>query len=454
VNTIAIAPGRPSRSRRVARIVAAFVATALAVLGLLLAGSQTSHASENMGVCYGTPLVTTSNQPASVAMPNRSASVATSSNPASVRTSNPASAALDVSGPGYSTSSPTTAVSGYGYVYINNCGELPGVSFTDPHQGDFQLNSAGYANKVDHFATGSYRVYYTGLGVFGGVAHVTTYGGGQPDQCRIGGWTVSGFDEVVTIYCYDINGSLTDRRFTATYTNVAANHGYGYGYLWADQPTSASYTPDSYYQYSTAGTNNPNRIVRTSTGQYQVTMTGISGSSEDVMVSTYGWSAVGTTRCRVAGSLGQTASVSCSSGGTPVDSMFTLSYASGGNLLGAPNSPLSAPPTGSLPSAYAWVVGNGGTEPATAWRFSTPGTALWTQSYNAVLGWTTVRVPVGSGVGNVQVVAFGNATAACDLVAHGDGQSGTPDGIEVQCWDSAGNTIPGEFNLFYTGKLA
>jgi len=460
VSTTAFTPGRPGRSRRVARTVVAFAATALAVLGLLLAGSQTSHASENMGVCHAEQPFTGSDYAASFtpskdSSSNRSAAFTPSKGSSSTQ---PASFTPSKYSPfsTYSTSSPTTAVSGYGYMYINNCGMNLGVGFTDPHQIDFQLNSAGYANKIDHVGVGMYEVWFTGLGVDGGVAHVTTYGGGQPDQCRIGNWGVSGFDEMVTVYCYDINGSLTDRRFVASYTNKTTNPGYGFGYLWANDPTSAAYTPDAYYQYSTTATK-PNHIVRTGTGQYQVTMTGIAGSAEDVMVSTYGLAAGGTARCRVANSSGQTAWVSCSSGSTPVDSMFTLSYVSGGNLLGAANSPLneppiSSPPANSLPSAYAWVEGNDGVEPTAAWRFSTPGLAGWSQSYDSALGLTTVHVPVGSGVGNVQVVAFGSDTAACDLYALGDGV-GAPDGILVQCYDSAGVTIPGQFNLFYTGKL-
>jgi len=393
----------------------------LASLGLFAAGSQTSQAAENMVVCTVGPVFTV----------ERFKSV-----------------------DGYSTLNPGEAVPGYGYVYANDCGIQPGLGFTDPSQGDYQFNSAGFANRIEHVGVGVYQVYFTGLGVGGGVAQVTTYGGGEPDQCRVGYWSTSPspyFAEVVNVYCYDINGNPTDRRFTATYTNLT-KAAYGFGYLWADQPSTASYTPRSNYQFSTAGT--PNQIVHRSTGRYQVTMTGIpdSSPSEDVMVSTYGTVADGRARCRVEDSSDQTALVRCDAGGLPVDSTFTLSSAAGGNLLGAPNSPLLSRPAGPLPSAYAWVVGNAGTQPSAAWSFSTPATGSWSQSYNATSGLTTVIVPIGSTYGNVQVVAFGS-TESCDLVETGDGLGGTPNGIEVQCYDSGGNTIPGEFNLFQTGKV-
>jgi len=421
VSTTAFMPRRSSRTRHVTRIVVTFLTTALASLGLLLAGSQTSHASENMVVCYPSLPFSSSGYPVTL---------------------------------GYSTTSPKQAVTGYGYVYIDNCDtKIGSIGFTDPAQVDFQLNSAGYANKINHLGLGTYQVSFSGLGVDGGVAQVTTFGGGHPDQCRIGRWWVSGFDEVVEVSCHSLAGSLVDRPFTASYTNVVKNPGYGFGYLWADQPTTASYTPDPYYQYTTDPAGSPNTIVRTSTGRYQVTMTGVSSPQEDVMVSTYGLADVGA-RCRVAASVGQSAWVDCDAGGTAVDSMFVLTYVSGGNPLGTPNSPRFLPPANSLPSSYAWVVGNGGTQPSADWSFSTPGTDPWGQTYDPVAGVTTVTVPVGSGVGDVEIVAFGSTTAACDLVGHGDGLGGVPDGIEVQCWDSAGNTIPGVFNLFQIGKLA
>lgn len=143
---------------------------------------------------------------------------------------------------------------------------------------------------------------------------MTAYGasvGTTAVQCRVGGRNPSGSDQIVSVYCFDVVGHPVDWEFDVTYTNLKPI-GYEFGYLWAAQPGSPSYTPDSIYQYSSAGS--ANTIQRTGVGQYTVTMTGITaptGMGNSVMAKAYGspYSTPSTARCRVVGSNGPTASV-------------------------------------------------------------------------------------------------------------------------------------------------
>ncbi|NUR60174.1 MAG: hypothetical protein HOV87_16150 [Catenulispora sp.] len=348
----------------------------------------------------------------------------------------------------------TVAARGHAYVYDWDCtGDDAGLA---PYYRRYQYNSLGpnYQNRFARLGTGSYRVWFAGLGLVGGVAHVTAYGPNQSGQCKIAYWGPDNIDQAVTIYCFDANGNLVDRQFTATYTNEVASS-YGFGYLWADSPTASSYTPATAYQFSTAGL--PNTIVRTGTGKYKVTMTGLAKSAPNsaVLVSAYGVTqdaygkiTNGTVGCQVGTSAGTFATVNCFAGGTPTDAMFTLTYVGQGNILDAPNAPLiNVTPTTALPSSYAWVDGTSATAPDPTWRFSTAGPDTWAQSYDAANVITYVSVPVYSGWGDVQVVAYGTVASYCSVTSWADRSIG------VQCWSPPGKLTTTPFTVFFTGAV-
>lgn len=346
---------------------------------------------------------------------------------------------------------PTAAAHGHGYVYDGDCtGTTGGVA---PADTAYQYNSLGYQNRIARLGTGLYRVWFAGLGLYGGVAQVTAYGAGQSGQCKVGYWGPDHFDQIVTIYCFDGNGVAADRQFTATYTNETTSD-YEFGYLWANAPTVNSYTPQTLYQFSSAGS--PNTIVRTGIGQYSVTMTGISTwGTNSVLVSAYGVAydshggiTDGAVGCKVGSSGGTLATVNCFAGSTPADAMFTLTYVGQGNILGARNAPLfNAPPTTSLPSSYAWISNPSATTPDADWRFSTASLRSWAQSYDAINMITYVSVPVYSGWGDVQVVAYGAGASHCNVTSWADRSIG------VQCWSALGKPTTVPFNVFFTGAV-
>jgi hypothetical protein len=100
----------------------------------------------------------------------------------------------------------------------------------------------------------------------------------------------------------------------------------GLAFLWADEPTTASYTPELEYQYnSTGGTNT---ILRNSVGNYYATLPGFTGNGGDVQVTAYGAPA----RCKVGalggGDAGAIVKVLCfDTSGVAADEEFDLAYA-------------------------------------------------------------------------------------------------------------------------------
>lgn len=147
--------------------------------------------------------------------------------------------------------------------------------------------------------------------------------------CAIGGWQVSGDDETATVRCFDAEGAPKDQRFELLYqgrSGTFGNAAQGLAFLWADQPTAASYTPDAGYQFnSTGGTNT---ITRSGVGAYTVNIPGFDKVGGHVQVSAYGQTAA---RCKVA-DLGQDSDgahvgVICfDKTGTAADQQFSLAF--------------------------------------------------------------------------------------------------------------------------------
>ena len=97
------------------------------------------------------------------------------------------------------------------------------------------------------------------------------------------------------------------------------------GYVWADQPTSPSYVPNTAYQYNSLG--GTNTILRSRTGGYDVTFPGLGGAGGAIDLTTYGGVDV---YCAVDG-LAQVGAdehlhVDCASPAEALDVRFTLAW--------------------------------------------------------------------------------------------------------------------------------
>jgi len=102
--------------------------------------------------------------------------------------------------------------------------------------------------------------------------------------------------------------------------------GEGWGYVWADNPSASSYTPNSSYSYNSSGKSI--RINRVSTGVYKVQFRGLGGNNKaggNVQVTAYG---DGTEVCKVvnwqSGGADFNVTVRCFNNNEPVDTHYSL----------------------------------------------------------------------------------------------------------------------------------
>lgn len=192
---------------------------------------------------------------------------------------------------------------------------------------NYQWNSKGQTNTVTRTTTGTYQAKLPGWNTVGGTVLVTAYGSGS-ERCKVVSWGPSGNNTLVNVKCY--RGSTpTNTAFTLSYIkNVGLGYSHSGGYVWANDPTSASYTPSSTYRFNSSG--GVNTITRSATGSYRVRFPNLKPSNDTTtQVTAYG---SGSEYCTVSnwssdGSNGTYAYVNCySSPGNPVNTRFTLAY--------------------------------------------------------------------------------------------------------------------------------
>jgi hypothetical protein len=176
--------------------------------------------------------------------------------------------------------------------------------------------------RVFRNGVGSYIVRFTAFGSRltsnGGHAQAVALGTGA-QHCKVSGWGGSPNLDV-GVLCYSRFGDPKDVKFNVFFATPNPN----LAYAWADQPTTASYAPSSFYR------SNPNgggvSITRSSTGRYTVAWSGLALlDGGDVQVTAYGG---GNIVCKVEGWGSTSVGVRCFNPGTNVlvDSYFDIMY--------------------------------------------------------------------------------------------------------------------------------
>lgn len=209
------------------------------------------------------------------------------------------------------------------------------------------FNSAGGTNSIT-FVGNTMQVTLPGLG--NGlnsnvqVSALNTNGSGH--YCTVIDWFSSdNVDVTVNVACFNSAGSPELADFAMLYqARTVRPTGADIAFVWANQPTSPSYTPDSSYSFNSIG--GPNSITRSSPGNYTVILGDFQGYDTSVQVTAYGSAAA---RCEVAGWTGQSdgahVNVICvNSSGTPTDEYFSLTYTLGG-----------VEGSGNTTGAFAWA---------------------------------------------------------------------------------------------------
>jgi len=172
-----------------------------------------------------------------------------------------------------SASQPLTA-GAFGFAWSNGASTPPS---------DWATNTGGGPITIANTATGIYRVIFEGLGGAGGNAQVVAHGTSST-RCKVDWWSQSGSDEIVQVLCHTPAGDPINSMFVVRYGR--ANGSGPAAYLWADQPSAASYTPKLAYNYNSTGV--ANTITRSGVGTYTVELPGLGGANGNVLVTAHG----------------------------------------------------------------------------------------------------------------------------------------------------------------------
>jgi hypothetical protein len=327
-----------------------------------------------------------------------------------------------------------------GFVWNNN----PTTAGTTTPDSFYSYNSSGGAISITRNARGNYTVTFAGLGnALNSDVVVTPYGPG-PDYCVTGGWSSpNGTDVDANVYCFNKAGSLADHGFTLLYQSRASGDPTtpSVAYLWANDPTAGSYTPNLTYQYNVTG--GTNTITRNSTGSYTANLPGFTRTGGTVIVTAYGTTAA---HCQVtnwvSGSSGTNVNVTCTNAsGVAADEEFTLVYsisetagyspgsANGGAILAFRDASKTAY---DVSERYSIAIDG---EPMYS-QLLTRGSYTW--SMNVEDTWTS---------STVLITAYGAAGDYCS-VNHWISTS-TETTVYVDCFNAAGLTVNARFTATF-----
>lgn len=208
-------------------------------------------------------------------------------------------------------------------------------------------NSAGETNSLV-FIDNTFQITLPGLGngVNSDVQVSAENTNGSGHYCTVINWNSSnGKDVTVNVACFDKSGNPTLSDFTMLYqVRTVRPTGADIAFVWANQPTKASYKPDRHYSFNSIG--GANKITRSGPGNYTVILGDFGTDITNVQVTAYGNVAA---RCQVAGwqyfSDGAHVNVRCvKAANMPSDEYYTLSYTLGG-----------VEGIGHLNGAFAWA---------------------------------------------------------------------------------------------------
>lgn len=310
---------------------------------------------------------------------------------------------------------------------------------------DFIYNSASGAITVHPISRGNYVVEFDNL-YDGAPSNVQVAAYQSTGYCVVVGWTGSDTTLDALVRCFDATGVPANTRFTLLYQSRNVSFGAssaGLAYLFADQPSAASYTPLFAYQYNSTGATNT--IVRNAVGSYTATIPGLTTIGGDVQVTAYGTNAA---RCTVhswlTSSRGTKINVFCWNGsGRRADEKFDLAYAlneSFGLVTGA-----------NSPSAYAYAnfAGPGPTyTPSLSYQYNSFRTGRLTATRIGT-GTYIVSIPPGASfnTSTALVAAYGQSNLYCNLVAWDHTVS-----IEVACYGQGGGLTDSLFDVTLQGS--
>lgn len=331
---------------------------------------------------------------------------------------------------------------------------------TYPAVSTYSYNSSGGTNIINWLTTGQYRVDFPGLGsVIGGDVQVTAYGGGS-ERCKVSYWTPSGSTLQVYINCYTATGAPTNTLFTANYVRRSDHPGIEGAYVWANDATTASYTPSSTYSWNSTG--GAIGVSHTGTGAYSVSLGGQNLGGGTVEVTAYGGS---NSYCKVGSWGGSSVNVVCFDGstGAAADSQFDLIFST---QTPPPLDYRSNSPNNIWSFSYAWAY----SPTASSYTLSGPyqigkvscctdGAGYpfgATQAPGTItrygVGYYNVKFPglavLSASPSNVKVTGYGYGSDTCKVT--GWYTSGSDAFANVACFTFAGTPVDAYYTITYS----
>jgi hypothetical protein len=311
---------------------------------------------------------------------------------------------------------------------------------------EHQWNSSSWTpvNEICQDDTGAYSVYLPGQAATAGTVQVNAYGA-DATYCKVASWAPSGASQRVRVRCYNTSGAAADSQFVLSYANLTGTRNHHLGYVFANQPANASYTPPLNYQYNSTGAANTVTKLAGQVGKYMVRMPGLAGATTgNVQVTAYG---PGSEWCNVwnwgPNGTAQHVQVNCfDAAGAPAESRFTVSYVRDGNNIGASVCCSSD----GHPTAYA--LANNPTAasyvPAPSFKF---GFSPTNQIHRLSTGRYEVESSWAVGDSAVHVTAAGGSQARCKIESFGSGKA------IVRCTTPAGAPIDAIYTYHQVGPF-
>jgi hypothetical protein len=222
-----------------------------------------------------------------------------------------------------------------------------------------------------------------------------------------------------------------------------------WGYVWADNPSALSYTPNLRYQFNSSAFragNAANTIVHYAVGRYLVRFPNLNaiGQGGTVLVTAYGG---GTESCQVpffgSENAGALVEVACFDGdGSPVDTRFTLTVTT---------RPSTTSQSITSQMGYVWADRPLDSTYTPDLRGQFNSTGATNNISRTGPGTYTVRLPgLGAWAGHVQVTAhFGSHR--CKVVQWGP--EGADQLVRVNCFTSTGSPVDSVFSATYVNDV-
>jgi hypothetical protein len=312
----------------------------------------------------------------------------------------------------------------------------------------YSYNSRGSVNSVCRTGVGTYLVHFADLASSGGNVQVSAYGS-TASNCKVGYWVPSGTEEQAAVYCFSFSGAAQDSYFTASFTSGGGSAN-TIQFAWANQPSTASYTPSSAYQYNNRG-GGLATITRGGVGSYTVSFPDSFGpaAAGGVKVTAYG-STSGQCKTTFWGPSGsnELVGVQCyNSAGSASDEYFSVAYVNGMNILG----------DNLMADAYAWAnqPSTASYTPALAYQSSTTIASSGTITISrAAAGSYDVFLPFqdqGLDGGHVQVTAYGSGSNRCQVGGWFTTSGGRT--ARIYCYSNAGVLTDSYFAVQYAGRV-